>query len=139
MTYTRLLILFSFFIVSATATAQYGNPYGYGSQLGGVDRSISRQQYKNPKKKVEKKDLAESGVEFLDEKLKLDDFQKAVIANIYKEHEEALLSIDKLELPLPAKKDRVREILEKIDAKILPILGKEQTEAYKKTIDDRKF
>jgi dihydroorotase len=131
----------------ADALAQQYNPYYGTSTYGGVDRSIDRQQRapktKNKKKleedKKKREDLTYMMTEYLTKELKLDDFQKAAVSSIYKENEDDIKSIGSDGSPGDVQKDQLRKILEKIDGKILPILSKDQQEAYNKIIAERKY
>jgi hypothetical protein len=132
------------FFMASTAFAQYGYgyPYGYGGTGGGVDRTIDRQRdaprTKN-KKALEKRDIVEVTVEYLEKKLKLDGFQKAAITNIYKENKDRILSINEEDIPTDGKKEKAREISAKIDAQIVPLLSKEQVVLYNEMIAERKY
>ena len=132
-----VLFLLLFFMASSTAFAQYYYPHN-----AGVDRRIDRQKYapktKNKKAK-EKKDIVELTIEQLHKRLNLDDFQKAAIANIYKERKEEILSIPEMDIPYEAKQQKAKEIAENIDAQIMKLLSKEQAGKYQEIINDRKY
>jgi hypothetical protein len=138
-----LLALFLFFMASTDfAQYGYGYPYGYGGTGGGVDRTIDRQRNapktKN-KKALEKRDIVDVTVEYLEKKLKLDGFQKAAITNIYKDNKAEILSIGEEDMPTEGKKDKARKISDKIDAQIIPLLSKEQVVIYNEMIAERKY
>ena len=111
--------------------------------MGGVDRTIDRQRSapktKSKKAKEEaKKDFIQLTVEYLDKKLNLDDFQAAAVTNIYNEYRGQIMMISAEDAPTAVIKDKMRLITEEIDTKILPLLGKAQTEQYQKMIEERK-
>lgn len=106
----------------------------------GVDRSIDTQRRapktKNKKAK-EKLDIVEVTVEHLDTKLNLDDFQKAAVRVIYNENKDEILKIAEEDIPLNIKKEKAKNIADKIDRQILELLSKEQVAAYQKMIEER--
>lgn len=137
----KIALIFVFFLASTSAFAQYGYPYGYGSNPG-VDRSIGRvpkpARAKDKDKSKKELDIVEVTVQYLQKRLKLDDFQAAVITEIYNEHKAEILAISAEDAPITVLKKKMREVTEKIDAKILPLLGKEQVAEYQKMIAERK-
>jgi hypothetical protein len=132
----QFVLLLTLLAFAPEAFAQYGQPYN----PGGVDRRIDTQRRapdtynKNAKDKA---DIVDVTVEQLNKKLKLDDFQKAAITNIYKDNKDKILAIADEDIPLAAKKDKSREIMEKIDKQILVLLNKEQTKTYNEMIEER--
>ncbi|OYQ31970.1 hypothetical protein CHU92_15110 [Flavobacterium cyanobacteriorum] len=112
------------------------------SAFSQVDRSIDRQRNaprtKN-KKAYEKKDPVEVYMQQLDKRLKLDDFQKAAIVQILQENKESLIAVSHEDSPMAVKEEKIREITEKIDTKIIPLLSKGQLEEYNKIIKERKL
>lgn len=114
------LLITAILLFSAAASAQ-------------VDRRIGRNQYRNPKAKVEKKDVVEQTVEYLTKELKLDDFQKAAARTIVEKERPAItaLSEDKRATTVELK-DRARNIYDRVYNGVLPLLSKEQAEKYTK-------
>ena len=134
-------LFFIFFIASASAFAQYGYGNGYPYSPGGVDRSIGRVPTPARAKDKEKKkelDVVEATVQYLDKKLNLDDFQAAAITTVYNDHKAEIMMISAADEPIDIKKKRMKELTEKVDAKIFPLLSKDQAEKYQKMIDERK-
>lgn len=135
----KLAVFFFFFFASTSAFAQYG--YGYPYSPGGVDRSIGRVPTPARAKDKEKKkepDYVELTVQYLDKKLNLDDFQAAAITTVYNEHKAEIIMISGADEPLDVKKKKMNELTEKVDARIIPLLSKEQVEKYQKMIAERK-
>lgn len=140
----NLLILIIFFFSTTTAFAQYYNTYNHGRGSNpGVDRSIARQRNSNIKKNKDKKaqqvDIVEVTVKQLDKELQLDDFQKAALSVIYNENKDELMSLVEEDIPHEAKKQKAKEITEKIDKEIFKLLSPEQAAKYQKLVDKRKF
>lgn len=140
-TIKNLLLVFAFLMGSATAFAQYYDPYnGTGA---GVDRTIDTQRNaprtRNKEKLNKKIDIVEETVKQLDKKLKLDDFQKAAITVIYNDNKDEIMGIVEQDIPRAAKIQKGKELSEKIDKEILKLLSKEQAEKYQEIIDDRKY
>jgi len=135
MKYFKILAILSFILFSAEAFSQV-MPYS----RAGVDRSIDTQRRapktKNKKAK-EKLDIVEVTVEHLDTKLNLDDFQKAAVRVIYNENKDEILKIAEEDIPLNIKKEKAKNIADKIDRQILELLSKEQVAAYQKMIEER--
>lgn len=142
MKYLKYLFLLAFlYIGSATAMAQYYDPYnGTGA---GVNRQIDQQRSKprtyNKERRNKKIDIVEVTVQQLDEKLQLDDFQKAALTVIYNENKDAILGIAEEDIPTRAKRDKAKDMTEKIDKEIFKLLNKEQSEKYQEIIDKRKY
>ncbi len=140
-TIKNLLLVFAFLMGSATAFAQYYDPY-YGTGAG-VDRTIDQQRNaprtRNKEKLNKKVDIVEVTVQQLDKKLKLDDFQKAAITVIYKDNLDEILGLPDEDIPYKAKKQKAQDLNEKIDKEILKLLSEEQTKKYQEIIDDRKY
>lgn len=134
-------LLFLFFTESAFAQYGYGYPYGYGTtHMGGVDRSIGRVPNAPRAKDKEKKevDLVEVTVKHLDKELNLDDFQEAAIKTVYNEYKPDVMLIAATDEPVAVKKDKMRQITEEIDAKVMKYLSDKQAEKYKKLMEQRK-
>ncbi len=131
----------------ADALAQRYDPYTGTTTYGGVDRSIDRQRSapktKNKKKLEEEQkkrdDIPYMMTEYLTTELKLDDFQKAAVNSIYKEEEDQIKAIGMEDSPSDVIKEKMRELMQKIDGKIMPLLSKDQKAAYQKIIDERKY
>ncbi|MDV6168465.1 hypothetical protein R1T16_08495 [Flavobacterium sp. DG1-102-2] len=123
---TYLIVLFTI-LFSAAASAQ-------------VDRRVGQGQYKSGPQKKEKTDYAEQTSNYLATELKLDAFQKAAVKNILNDEKENITSLgDNREMTTMEKKDKLREITERIQKKITPLLSKEQAEKYTKLEEARKF
>lgn len=141
----KLSIILVLFFASASAFAQYGygGYYPYGGNMGGVDRTVDTQRNavkaKDRKKAKEntKKDFIQLTVEHLSKKLNLDDFQAAAITNIYNDYRSTIMTVSSEDAPTSVLKDKMRKIVEEIDAKIFPLLGKEQLEKYNTMIAER--
>ena len=136
----KFLFIIAFLAGSLTASAQYYNPYyGQGSNPG-LDRSITAQpRTPSKKKKEEKVDIVEMTVERLSKKLNLDGFQKAAVKVIYNENKDEIMGLADEDIPYEAKKEKGRELTEKIDAKIMALLNDDQKKIYQEMIDDRKY
>jgi hypothetical protein len=115
----------------------YSQYYGSGA-YGGVDRSIgaSTRQNRPSKKNAEKKDYADVYTEYLTKQLELDGLQQAAVKSIVSENKDSLEEISKSELPTMEKRDKMRLLNDKINAKVLKLLSKEQTEKFSKLIAD---
>lgn len=126
-----------FLLLPDTASAQY---YG-SSATGGVDRSIGREVRGNGPKNRNKKmtnDFGEVWAKYLDKELKLDGIQYAGVKTIMNENRESLEQISKDETLRPEeKKNKMLEIMDKIDVEILKFLSKEQKEKFIKLKEDR--
>lgn len=136
----KLAALFIFFFIADNAFAQYGYPYGYGyGSSPGVDRSIGSVPKPARAKDKEKKEIDYVGltVKHMDKRLNLDDFQEAAITTVYNDYKADILLIAGADEPESVKKDKMREITDIIDAKIMKYLSDEQVEEYKKMIAER--
>lgn len=128
-------IAFFLFLFSNSVSAQYYDNYG-----GGVDRSIGQQARENkPRKKTtEKKDFGEGWANHLNKQLKLDALQYAAVKSIMNDNKDSLEEISKSEeMRVEEKKDKIQEIMDKIDIQILKLLSKDQAEKYLKLKEDR--
>lgn len=99
-----------------------------------VDRSIAPGQYKRPKNTNKNKEIDFVGetVKYLSKELKLDDFQSAAVREALESEKDNLMELSKdQEMRMREKRDRMQEITDKIDAKIIKLLSPEQTEKYK--------
>lgn len=132
---TGLFFIAIFFLMLCpdTASAQYYNPYG-----GGVDRSIGSEVRQNKPKKnsKEKVDMGESWATYLDKEIKLDGLQFAAVKAIINDNKGSIEEISKSNLHVQEKKDKVREIMDKIDVEILKLLSKDQSAKYIKMKED---
>lgn len=144
MKYIKILITSTLLIMACPDVAAqygYGNPYSTG---GVVDRRIDRQRdikSSNKKKKAENEkpqDFVALTVDYFAKELKLDDFQKAAMRNVYEENKDALMSLNDLDIPYEAKKEKGKEISDRIDARIFPLLDNQQLAKYKELIEKRK-
>ena len=137
----KLIAALLFLFLADTAFAQYGygNPYGYGSPTG-LDRSIGRVPRPARAKDKEKKevDMVEVTLKYLDKELNLDDFQEAAIKTVYNEYKPDVIIIGAADEPEAVKKDKMRQLTEEIDVKVMKYLSDEQVEKYKKLIAERK-
>ncbi|WP_159801913.1 hypothetical protein [Flavobacterium sp. MK4S-17] len=105
-----------------------------------VSRSIGREQYKRSKSKNEKVDFVEQTVLYLKKELTLDDFQFAAVREIIEEQRSAFTALGEAKDMHPnEKRDKAREIYDKIDQRILPILSRQQTEKYLEMKEKRKL
>lgn len=129
------------------ALAQRYDPYTGTTTYGGVDRSIDRQRSapktKNKKKLEEeqkkREDISYMMTEYLTQELKLDDFQKAAVKGIYDENKDVIIALGQEDIPTDVRNDKARLLSEKIDAKIIPLLSKDQAAKYQEIIDKRKY
>ncbi|MBA9072390.1 hypothetical protein GGR22_000516 [Flavobacterium gossypii] len=125
-----------FMLLPDTASAQY-----YGSSTGGVDRSIGREVRGNGPRNKNKKatnDFGEVWAKYLGQELNLDGLQYAGVKSIMNENRESLEQISKDETLHPQeKKNKMLEIMNKIDIQILKFLSKEQGEKYTKLKEER--
>ena len=147
----QFLVLALMLFTGADVMAQGGyNPYYGAPTYGGVDRSIDRQRSapktKNKKKLEEQKkerekamDISKVMTEYLTKKIKLDAFQEAAVKAIYDENKEEIMALSTDDAPTDVIKDKSKIISEKIDAKIIPLLSKDQAAEYQKMIDERKY
>lgn len=116
-----------------TASAQYYNDFG-----GGVDRSIGSEVRQNKPKKnsKEKVDMGENWATYLDKEIKLDGLQFAAVKAIINDNKNSIEEISKSNLHVQEKKDKMREIMDKIDVEILKLLSKDQAAKYLKMKED---
>lgn len=146
MKYFKLLMFAFLLFTGADALAQRYDPYTGTYTYGGVDRSIDRQRSapstkkkKDQKDKEKEMDFAQHMTDYLVKELKLDDFQKAAVKVIYDEHKDEIMELSTSDLPSAALKDKARNLSDKIDAKIMKLLSKDQAATYQKMIDERKY
>ncbi|WP_447637772.1 hypothetical protein [Flavobacterium microcysteis] len=127
------IAIFSLMLCPDTASAQYYNPYG-----GGVDRSIGSEVRQNKPKKNsnEKVDMAESWATYLNKELKLDGLQFAAVKSIINDNKSSIDELSKSNLHIQEKRDKMREIMNKIDVEILKLLSKDQSDKYLKMKED---
>ncbi len=121
------IVLFFSFFFSGTTYAQ-------------VNRSIAREQYKRPKKDRKSYDFVEQSTNYLAKELKLDDFQKAAVKDIIEDERVAITTLgEDRDMMSDVRKDKAREISDRIYKKVLPLLSKEQAEIYTKMEEEKKF
>lgn len=121
-------ILFTafFMLLSFSATSQ-------------VNRSVGRQQYKNPKIKGEKIDFIQQTVDYLEKELSLDTFQAAAIREIIEDERGAFTALtDDMNMQPNERRDKNLEIFQRIDSKMIPLLSEEQAKKYEKLKDKKK-
>lgn len=132
---TGLFFIPIFFLMLCpdTASAQYYNDFG-----GGVDRSIGSEVRQNKPKKnsKEKVDMGENWATYLDKEIKLDGLQFAAVKAIINDNKNSIEEISKSNLHVQEKKDKMREIMDKIDVEILKLLSKDQAAKYLKMKED---
>lgn len=132
---TGLFFIAIFFLMLCpdTASAQYYNDFG-----GGVDRSIGSEVRQNKPKKnsKEKVDMGENWATYLDKEIKLDGLQFAAVKAIINDNKNSIEEISKSNLHVQEKKDKIREIMDKIDVEILKLLSKDQAAKYLKMKED---
>jgi len=105
-----------------------------------VDRRVGQGQYKRNPPKHDKVDFAEDSVNYLEKELTLDLFQKAAIKNIFADEKDNITAIgDNKDMTSMEKTDKFREVTQRIQKKVLPLLSKEQAEKYIKIEEARKF
>jgi hypothetical protein len=105
-----------------------------------VDRSIGREQYKAPKKKVEKQDVTDVTMTYLTKELKLDDFQAAAIRIFVEDEKDNIKFLSEAkDLTAQERKDKAKGISTRIYTKSLPLLSKEQAEKYTTLQENQKF
>jgi len=105
-----------------------------------VDRRVGQGQYKRNPPKHEKIDFAEESANYFEKELKLDAFQKAAMKNIFADEKEAITAIgDDKDMTVMEKKDKMREVSQRIQKKVLPLLSKEQAVKYNEIEEARKF
>ena len=123
---TYLLVLFAVLFTTA-ASAQ-------------VDRRIGQGQYRRGSQKQGKVDYAEESANYLQKELKLDDFQKAAVKNILNDEKDAVTALgENKDMTDMERRDKYREISQRIYKKVFPLLSKEQGEKYTKMEESRKI
>lgn len=126
------IAIFLLMLCPDTASAQYYNDFG-----GGVDRSIGQEVRNNkPKKNKEKVDFGEAWATYLDKELKLDGLQFAAIKSLMNDNKNSFEEISKSNAHIQEKKNKMREIMDKIDIDILKLLSKDQSAKYLKMKDE---
>ncbi len=122
---SHILLVFAFFL-SAVTYAQ-------------VDRSIGRGQYKRPKKEQKNVDFIQQSADYLTKELKLDTFQAAAVKEIMEEERGAIMSLGQEDMTTDERRDKTKEISDRIYKKTMRILSKEQAEVYTKMEESKKF
>lgn len=105
-----------------------------------VNRSIGRGQYRRPKQdKNAKVDFVESTVQYYTKELTLDDFQAAAIRQIYENERDNINDLmENREMISDERNEKGFALTERIDAKVLKVLGPEQVEKFNKLKEARK-
>jgi len=114
-----VLLITLFFTVTANAQYGYGTNYGLDRSIGAQDR------YSTPKKKKEY-DFVKVSTENMVKELQLDGFQEAIIKTIFEDYKNAVTNISEEDIPSQAKYEKMQIQIDKLDAKILDLLTKEQ-------------
>ncbi len=105
-----------------------------------VDRRIGQGQYRRNPRTGEKRDFIQESTDYLTKELKLDDFQKAAVKSIMSDEKDAIMAINEAtDMSDLEKKDKTRDISQRIYKKIMPLLSKEQGEKYTKMEEAKKF
>lgn len=105
-----------------------------------VDRRIGQGQYKRSRGKAEKIDFIQESTDYLAKELKLDDFQKAAVKSIMSDEKDAIMAINEAtDMSDLEKRDKTREISQRIYKKVMPLLSKEQGEKYTKMEEAKKL
>ena len=94
-----------------------------------VDRNIGR-SYAKPKKKKDTTDYLELTVQKLGETLSLDSFQQAIVKDLLKSNQAEQEKIIMLEIPTESKEEKILELHEKFNAKLVAILTPEQAKQF---------
>jgi hypothetical protein len=126
------------FIFSAKMSAQYDD--SGNRRYGGVDRSLTGQQYESPKKKKnnEKVDMVEASMTKLDADLSLDSFQSAVIRKLLEDNQVLELRIVDEDIPMESKTEKIIALRLKLNEKIKDILTPEQKEKFDNMMKKKK-
>lgn len=120
---TPLLLILFVFLFSNGSNAQFGG--------GGLDRSISGQNSFKPSKKNEKPiDYVQVSVDNLTKNLNLDGFQAAIVKTILEDFKDKTITITGEEIPSEAKDEKMKIERDKMEAKIMDVLTKEQKVTY---------
>lgn len=122
-------LLLIVFCISTAASAQY-NRYGNG-RIGGVDRTLNGQAYERSKKKKEEKiDYVELSMKKLEEDLKLDSFQSAVIKQLLEANQADQNKIIAEDIPEESKIEKIMASRAKLNDKIKEYLRPDQLETF---------
>jgi hypothetical protein len=104
-----------------------------------VNRSVAPGQYRQPKSNGGKFDFVAETVKYYKKELALDDFQAAAIKEIITAEKDNITNIQQqTDMTGNEKKDKAKEINDRIDAKMLPMLSPEQLKKYEKLKEKRK-
>ena len=104
-----------------------------------VDRRIAPGQYKRAKSQNEKYDLVAETVKYYKKEFSLDDFQAAAVKEIISSEKEAITTLREQQgITKEEMRDRANAINERIDAKIEPMLSKDQLKKYIEFKEKRK-
>lgn len=135
----NFLAIIILFIISIPLQAQMG--MGGGMQGGGMmgaggsGRGMGNSSMSIPQgneSKPEKIDVIQATVDRLEQDLKLDTFQKAVIKQAFQEGEFTMKSILDSKISDEMKELKMTEIRSNTDTRILKVLTKEQVDKYEK-------
>lgn len=107
-----------------------------------MNRRVGRQQYQNGptgKSNQKPKDQAEAASEYYAKELGLDSFQEAAVLQIYKDEDNNVKAIiEDLEMTTDIKNEKIYQITERVDARIMKLLTPEQIEKFEKLKEKRK-
>lgn len=121
-TLLSLIVLFTL-LLSIDAHAQY--PYRRSSGLDRMDNS----RYAAPSKK-EPVDFVKSSTDKMTKDLDLDGFQSAVVKTIMEDYKNQYGNIMAQEIPNDAKKEKIKIISDKMEARIAELLNPEQAKKF---------
>jgi hypothetical protein len=101
-----------------------------------MNRNVGRQQYRRSGK-PEKRDFMEQSIDYLTKELTLDDFQKAAVKDIMEDEKEniTILQTPNNGMSSQEKKDKAKDISDRIYKKIVPLLSPEQAAKYKEIVE----
>ncbi|MBC8645200.1 hypothetical protein H9W95_17745 [Flavobacterium lindanitolerans] len=80
--------------------------------------------------------MGENWATYLDKEIKLDGLQFAAVKAIINDNKNSIEEISKSNLHVQEKKDKMREIMDKIDVEILKLLSKDRAAKYLKMKED---
>lgn len=115
------LSIFFTFLSSLESSAQYNY---------GLDRSIGAENRYNTPKKKKAYDFVKVSTENMVKELNLDGFQEAIIKTIFEDYKNAVTNINEEEIPEQAKYEKMQIQIDKLDARIVELLNKEQKERF---------
>jgi Spy/CpxP family protein refolding chaperone len=104
-----------------------------------VNRNVAPGQYRQPKGTGGKFDFVVETVKYYKKELNLDDFQAAAIKEIITAEKDNITNVQQqTDMTAAERKDKAKEINDRIDAKMLPMLTAEQVKKYEKLKEKRK-